>query len=629
MFARRVSKPVAVCIAAVLLPLSMNALAASAEFSPPVLSKHPVRPLFGDTHLHTAYSTDAGMLGNRLGPEAAYRFAMGEEVTSSTGVKARLARPLDFLVIADHAENLGFPVQLKRNDAKLAGNEFGKAMAGFVSRGQLSEAFMYWRKARLAQGNNPTAGLGLEADAWKQLTDAADKYNKPGQFSTLIGFEWSAAPEGRNLHRNVIFRDGKEKADTIVPFSTYESSDPEKLWAWMAEYEKATGGRVLAIPHNGNLSNGLMFDEVTLSTREPLSKDYASTRARFEPITEVTQIKGTSEAHPLLSPTDEFADFELLDKASLNGSVPTTPAMYPREYARSVLARGLGFEAKLGVNPFKFGMIGSSDSHTSLATSDEDNFFGKVTPVEPSAKPDRLGEFITGRLPDAPPVTKQSMAKASASGLAAVWAQDNSREAIWDALARKEVYATTGTRLELRLFAGSDFTPDDLTRADWVEAGYARGVPMGGSLKVSAGKTAIFLIKAARAPDGANLDRLQIVKGWRDSAGVTHERIYDVAWSDTPKLRKPNKIGKLPAVGNTVDVAKATWRNSIGSATLEAYWKDPSFKPEDKAFYYVRAIEIPTPRWTTYDAKRFGVALPAGVPSAIQERAYSSPVWVN
>ena len=452
----------------------------------------------------------------------------------------------------------------------------------------------------------------------------------------MIGFEWTSAPDGRNLHRNVIFRDGKDKAGTIVPFSTFDSADPEKLWQWLADYEARSGGKVLAIPHNGNLSNGLMFDDVMLIDGKPLSKDYAERRARWEPIYEATQIKGHGETHPFLSPRDEFADFELLDKASLNGIVPTASQMYAREYAREALKRGLAYEGKLSANPFKFGMIGSSDSHTSLATTEENNFFGKVTPAEPGVQPERLREFITGRAPGSPGITQQAMWKASASGLAAVWATDNTREAIWDAMARKEVYATTGTRLEVRVFGGFDFVASDLTRADFVANGYRKGVSMGGDLrpsnspvgadhtpsKIPAGPS--FLVRAARSPDGANLDRVQMVKGWLDAKGVTQEKVYDIAWSGN---RKPGKNGKLPAVGNTVDVKNASYSNSIGAPLLEAFWKDPDFKPVERAFYYARVIEIPTPRWTTYDAKVYGIELPKGPPTSVQDRAFTSPIW--
>ncbi len=624
-----------ISIAIALAGCSIGAFAAT-EYSPNVGQTFPNRVFFGDTHLHTAYSTDAGMVGNRLGPEAAYRFAMGEEVTSSTGFKAKLARPLDFLVIADHSENLGFPVQLAKGHPALLSNEFGKTMAAFVKEGKFAEAFAHWRSARQS-GVDPTAGLGLEADAWTQLTTLADKYNQPGRFTALIGYEWTSAPGGRNLHRNVIFRDDKSKAGTVVPFSAYDSVDPEKLWQWMADYEARSGGKVLAVAHNGNLSNGLMFDDVTLTDKKPLDKDYAQRRTRWEPVYEVTQMKGTGEAHPSLSPTDEFAAFELLDAASLNGPIPTTPTMYPREYAREALKRGLSYEAKLGANPFKFGMIGSTDSHTSLSTAEENNFFGKVTPVEPSNKPERFEELITGRMPEAVAAIKQPMWKASAAGITAVWARENTREAIWDAFARREVYATTGTRLEVRVFGGFDFTAADLTRSDFVANGYKKGVPMGADLRVDAsvgadgtpskpGAAPSFLVRAARSADGANLDRVQMIKGWSDKDGQTHEKIYDIAWSGT---RKIGKNGKLPPVGNTVNAKEATYNNSIGTPVLEAYWKDPGFKADERAFYYVRVIEIPTPRWTTYDAKVFGVELPKGVPISLQERAYTSPMWYS
>lgn len=608
-------------------------LAHAADYSPHVGVKHPTRVLFGDTHLHTAYSTDAGMIGNRLGAEEAYRFALGEEVVSSTGLKARLPRPLDFLVISDHAENLGLAPAIMESNAELLASEWGKTVHDEVRTGTLAgvtSAYMKWMRAMYVR-KDPLAGSGLSRTYWQRLTTAAEKYNMPGRFTALIGFEWSAMPGGNNLHRNVILRDGKDKADSFVPISAYDTEDPEKLWQWMADYEKNTGGRMLAIPHNGNLSNGLMFDDITLTDKKPLSKDYAERRMRWEPIYEVTQIKGDGEAHPALSARDEFADFERWDKGSF-GTQAKTPDMLPREYAREALKRGLAYEAKLGANPFKFGMIGSTDAHTGLATSEANNFFGKIAMLEPSANVAlRFNEVIAGREknPEGKDI-RQFAWQSLSSGLAAVWATENTREAIWDALARKEVYATTGSRLEVRLFAGKSFGREDLTRADWVANGYAQGVPMGGSLKLGAGETARFLIKAARSPEGANLDRIQVVKGWLDKDGKTQEKVYDVAWSGQhDKTRKPGKDGKLPPVGNTVDVKNATWSNRIGAATLEAFWQDPAFDPAQKAMYYVRVIEIPTPRWTVYDAKVFGTTPPKGAPTAIQNRAYTSPVWVN
>ena len=380
---------------------------------------------------------------------------------------------------------------------------------------------------------------------------------------------------------------------------------------------------MLAIPHGGNISNGLMFDDVTLTTKKPLDRDYAERRAKWEPLYEVTQIKGTGEAHPTLSTRDELADFEIWDKGSFGPQVKT-PDMLPREYAREALKRGLAYEAKLGVNPFKFGMVGSTDSHTSLATTEENNFFGKVVILEPSADPIRFDEVITGR--PAPKGHQIYARETAASGLAGVWARENTREALWEAMARKEVYATTGTRLLVRVFAGWDFSEADLDRSDFAKHGYDNGVPMGGDLKTapSSGAAPSLLIRALRDVDGANLDRIQVIKGWLDADGTTQERVYDVAWSGD---RKPGADGKLPAVGNTVNVKEASYTNAIGAAALQAYWKDPDFDASERAFYYVRVVEIPTPRWTTFDAKIFGVKLPDDVPASIQERAYTSPIW--
>jgi hypothetical protein len=389
----------------------------------------------------------------------------------------------------------------------------------------------------------------------------------------------------------------------------------------MQAYEEKTGGRLLAIPHNGNLSNGLMFDDVTY-TGKPLTEDYALRRQKWEPVYEVTQMKGDGEAHPSLSPNDEFADYETWDKASF-GPQPKTPDMLPREYAREAFKRGLGYGEKLGTNPFKFGVIGSTDSHTALSTAEEDNYFGKVTLLEPSADPIRFDEVIAGR--PAPKGHQIYARQIGAAGLAAVWARENTREALWDAMARKEVFATTGTRIRVRVFGGFDFEDQDLDRADFAKYGYDNGVPMGGDLKAAAeGKAPTFMIRAMRDPDGANLDRIQIVKGWLDAEGKTHEQVYDVAWSGD---RKPDTHGKLPPVGNTVNVDQATYTNAIGDPVLGGYWKDPDFDPKLRAFYYVRVIEIPTPRWTTIDAKVFGVERPKDVPASIQERGYTSPIW--
>ena len=594
-----------------------------AEYSPYLDHGFPDRVYFGDTHVHTSYSTDAGMFGTRLGPDEAYRFALGQEVTSSTGVRARLQRPLDFLVVADHAENLGLAPMIAESNPELLRTEWGRMVHDLVKSGDGGGAYEAWGTGMMQRQDPLKGSEAITRTMWERITTATEKYNQPGKFTALIGFEWTSSPDGNNLHRNVIFRGDKAKADRILPISQYDTTDPEKLWQWMSAAEETTGSRLLAIPHNGNLSSGLMFDDVTLTTKKPLDRDYAERRMRWEPLYEVTQIKGDGEAHPALSPNDEFADFETWDKGGFGVTVHT-PAMLPREYAREALKSGLRYEQKLGVNPFKFGMIGSTDSHTALATTTEDNFFGKIAPLEPSANPDRFNEVITGRFFSDP--KRQNLAwQSSASGLAAVWATDNTRRALWDAMSRKEVYATTGTRLLVRVFAGYDFVADDVQRHDFAKYGYRKGVPMGGDLSAApAGKAPAFVIRALRDADGANLDRIQVVKGWLDAKGELQEEVYDVAWSGD---RQPDADGKLPPVGNTVNVPDASYTNTIGDPMLFAYWRDSAFDPKERAFYYVRVIEIPTPRWTTYDAKIFKVKLPEGAPTSIQDRAYTSPIW--
>jgi len=593
------------------------------EYSPYLNRGYPQRVFWGDTHLHTAYSTDAGMIGCTLGPDEAYRFARGEMVVASGGVRARLQRPLDFLVVADHAENLGLAPLIAESDPELLRTEFGQKIHGLVKGGDPMGAYALWG-SYMAKREDPLKGRdALTESIWERITTSAEKYNQPGVFTAFIGFEWTSSPGGNNLHRNVVFRGDKHQADLVLPFSNYDSTDPEDLWKWMAAYEGKSGDRVLAIPHNGNLSNGHMFDTVTLIDRRPLDRDYAERRMRWEPIYEVTQIKGDGEAHPLLSPNDEFADYGTWDRGSFGAA--KDPGMINREYAREALKQGLALEKKLGVNPFKFGMIGSTDSHTGLATTQENNFFGKATPLEPGA-PGRYEDKITGimQAPDGRDFTIRHY-KALASGLAAVWATENTREALFDAMRRKEVYATTGTRLMVRVFAGWDFAADEVDRPDFAETGYARGVPMGGDLRSApAGVSPRFMVRALRDPDGANLDRIQIVKGWLDADGSLEEKVYDVVWSGERKL---GPGGKLAPVGNTVQGARYT--NSIGEALLMGYWKDPDFDPSERAVYYVRVLEIPTPTWLAYDRAFYGdkIELPEDAALVHQERAYTSPIW--
>ncbi|MEJ2503138.1 MAG: DUF3604 domain-containing protein, partial [Gemmatimonadota bacterium] len=500
------------------------------EYSPYLDYTYPDRVFFGDTHVHTSYSTDAGMIGNVLGPDEAYRFAKGEIVTSSAGVRARLLRPLDWLVVADHAENLGLADLIAESNPDLLTNEWGREMHDMVKAGNWGDAYASWGY-QISIREDRLAGVeGILSTMWERLTQAAEDHNEPGRFTALIGYEWTSTPLGNNLHRNIIFRDGKAQADQVVPLSQYDTQDVEDLWDWMEDYETRTGGSALAIAHNGNLSNGMMFDDVTQSG-DPLTREYAERRSLWEPLYEVTQMKGDGETHPMLSPTDEFADFETWDLGSFGAA--KDPEMIPREYAREALKRGLAYDAELGANPFHFGMVGSTDTHTSLATTTEDNFFGKASMVEPG-EPERLQEMITGfnPSPDGRDYTIRHY-QASASGLAAVWARENTREALWDAMERKEVYATTGTRMIVRVFAGWDFEPEELDRWDFAKSGYERGVPMGGELTDArgSGDAPVFMIRALRDPDGANLDRVQVVKGWLNADGTTDERVYDVVWA--------------------------------------------------------------------------------------------------
>jgi hypothetical protein len=596
-------------------------------YSPYASRDYPTRPLFGDTHLHTSFSMDAGAFGARIGPRDAYRLARGEEITASSGQPVKLSRPLDFLVVADHSDNMGFFPDLFAGKPEVLADPTGRKWYDLIQSGKGGEAAMQIIVA-FSQGTFPKdlmyfPGTRAYKGAWQETIAAAEKYNEPGRFTAFIGYEWTSNTGGNNLHRNVIFRDDGDKASQVEPYTVYPpfgSDNPENLWKWMDAYEKKTGGSVLAIPHNGNLSNGLMFPVVEAFGRK-LDREYAQTRARWERLYETTQTKGTGEAHPFLSPNDEFADFELWDKGNLDGSVAKRKEMLEFEYARSALKNGLKLEQQLGTNPFKFGLIGSSDAHTGLAAMEEDNFFGKTTPQEPS--PERL----TATFMDNPKTGVKIMDwEVGASGYAAVWARENTREAIWDAMERRETYATTGPRMIVRFFGGFDFEARDAHDRMPANVGYARGVPMGGDLhQAPAGKAPSFLAAALKDPIGANLDRIQIVKGWLDARGELHEKVYDVAWSGD---RKPDpKTGKLPSVGGTVDVENATWTNSIGAPELITVWKDPEFDPAQRAFYYARVIEIPTPRWTAYDVKRFGNKPLPGTRMTITERAYTSPIW--
>jgi len=589
------------------------------EYSPYAGRNFPTRPLWGDTHLHTAISVDAGTM-NRVGQEDAFRFARGEEITTTHGLRAKLSRPLDFLVVSDHAEMYGLMPQLLSGDPEILATEVGRRWYEELISGDKDRIFATAMEivASLSKTDPPFESSKAVRNAWNAYTALADRYNEPGRFSAIIGFEYTTMG-GDNLHRNVLFRGDATEADQLIPFSQFDSKNPEDLWRFLDRFQKNTGAEVLAIPHNGNLSNGRMFNVRTFDGKR-LSAELAELRARMEPIVEVTQIKGDGEAHPMLSPNDEFADYETWDRSNLNGTEAKTPDMLQYEYAREALKTGLVLEQKLGVNPFKFGMIGSTDSHTSMATAEEENFFGKHSGVEP--EPHRW-EHVVIEAPD-PDFTVMGWQQA-ASGYAAVWAAENTREAIFDAMMRKETYATTGSRMTVRFFGGWNFTAADAETRLPANAGYTKGVPMGGDLrKAPADKSPSFLVAALKDPYSGNLDRIQIVKGWLNADGKTEERVYDVVWSGD---RQADAGGTLPPVGNTVNVSKATWSNSIGSPELMAVWTDPDFDASQHAFYYARVIEIPTPRWTAYEALRFGIEMSSDVPMTTQERAYTSPIW--
>jgi len=595
-------------------------------YSPYAKRDFPSNVYFGDTHLHTDISMDAGAFGDRLGLDAAYRFARGEQVNSTRGGPVRLSRPLDFLVVADHSDNMGFFPDLLAGAPHIISDPTGKDWYSRIKAGKgvdvALEIIGLFSQGKFPSSMVYTPDSAPYKSAWDKTVKAAEQYNEPGRFTAFIGYEWTSLVKGNNLHRVVVYRDGGDKGGQMVPYTTVApqgSTTPSKLWTWMSQYERKTGGEVLAIAHNGNLSNGMMFPLDVQADGKPLDMLYARERDKWEPLYEATQIKGDGEAHPFLSPDDEFADFETWDIGNLDVSEAKTNDMLAGEYAREGLKRGLQLQAKFGVNPYKYGMIGSTDSHTSLSTAEEDNFFGKHTGAEPS--PERMMHPFMATENGA--IMGWQMV---ASGLAAVWATENTRAALFDAMERKEVYATTGSRMMVRLFGGWSFTKDDLNNREPAFVGYAKGVPMGGDLpESSTGKAPTFMVYALRDAIGANLDRIQIVKGWYDG-DKAHEKVYDVAWSGD---RKPGADGKLPPVGNTVNVATASWTNTIGSPELATVWTDPDFNPRLRAFYYARVLEIPKPRWSNYDAFRFGVPIPEGAPTSIQDRAYTSPIWYN
>jgi hypothetical protein len=570
------------------------------------------------------------VFGNTLRPDDAYRFARGEEITSSTGLPVKLGRPLDWLVVTDHTDLMGIAPDIQAGTPNVMKDPFGKRLhEGYSKGGEEAGKAAFELITAFAQGNLPdgltkdySPGSKVFMGIWEEIIDAAEQYNDPGQFSAIIGFEWTSVPKGFNLHRNVILRDNGIRARMVQPLTTQPpngSTDPLDLYKWLEQYEETTGGTAFSIAHNGNLSNGWMFPTKKTYHGGKVNKNYVSQVARWEPQYEITQIKGDGESHPYLSPDDEFADYENWDVGNLDITELKKPEMLKGEYAREALKQGLKLEEKFGVNPYKFGFGGATDSHTALSTAEEDNYFGKSVSVEPSKH--RIEHpFISSDL------GRIEGNMLVASGYTGVWATENTRGGIFDAMVRRETYGTTGPRMLVRFFGGWDFSENDLRGRNAAFNGYKKGVPMGGDLHGNdAGDAPNFMIYALRDPIGANLDRIQVIKGWLDDDGDLHERVYDIAVSDG---RAINADGRCTApVGNTVDIEAASWTNTIGASELATVWTDPDFDAQERAFYYVRVLEIPTPRWVLYDKVRLGAEMPEGTELTGQERAYSSPIW--
>ncbi|WOJ97147.1 DUF3604 domain-containing protein [Congregibacter brevis] len=564
---------------------------------------------FGELHLHTAYSLDAYIGGARLTPSMAYRFAKGESMTVN-GQPHSIGRPLDFAAITDHAEYIGEMQATQVTGTPGYDNEKLHELRNLSSYEE-QEAWFLREVVANSRGGGPkhTAfypGEVAVRSAWQLMVSTANDHYEPGTFTTLIGYEWSAAPKGGNMHRNVVFRDDHVPA---LPFSSIDSPDEEDLWKWMGAQEEL-GSTLLAIPHNSNASKGFMFEPVD-NSGNPLDFEYARLRSHFEPLIEMMQIKGNSEVHRKFWPADEFADFENADSVETHSK----RTYAKKNFVRAAVIDGLAYEQSLDANPYKLGFVGGTDSHNGTPGDVvESTYVGSHGAADGSVERRRVDD-IPGWI---------AARDSSPGSITGVYASENTRGAIFDALRARETFVTSGPRLKPRFFAGANLPEAVDNSREMLELGYSDGLPMGSTL-TALSESPRFYIHAMKDPEGANLDRVQIIKGWVDSDGKTHERIYDAVVSDG---RTINESGRCTiAVGNTVDVATATYRNSIGATELMTTWSDPDFDPRQPALYYTRTLEIPTPRWTTYDAVRFNQPLLDDVPATVQERAWSSPIW--
>lgn len=606
-------------------PVSNYRLAGTLAFVLPIsaaLAAEPAAPgtnaYFGAVHVHTAYSFDAYTNGTLASPAHAYQWAQGKAIPGGGGgPDLQIKQPLDFYAVSDHAEWMGVFKLMEDPTSPLSKLPLAAAITSTDQNTRMQAFAAVLRDFSMGKSDPALNDPAINKSVWKEIVATADEYYRPGEFTTFPAFEWSSNPEMRNLHRVVVFGNSANMPEMAL--SSLDSTDPEHLWAWMGK-QRAQGATLLAIPHNANASDGLMFSLQTQDGK-PLSEAYIRTREENEPLYEITQIKGTSETNPALSPNDEFAGFEQWDYTlSADGLRPTHRK---GSFARQALLDGLSFDARGLGNPFHYGFIGDSDTHNAGATNEEYNYTGKFAFEN---NPLHRLEGVKGQ----PAGQVQQVREFSSGGLAGVWAAENTREAIYGAMLRRETFGTSGPQIKVRFFGGWAYGADDVASADFVARGYAGGVPMGGTLPAPAVKASgeklapSFLVWATKAADSGNLDRIQVIKGWLDASGVQQEKIYDVAWSGE---RRPDGTGQLPAVGTTVDAAKASYSNSIGDPELAAVWVDPGFDPSQHAFYYVRVLEIPTPRWSTYDAAKLGIAVPGGLPVSIQERAFTSPIW--